>query len=64
MSHKDGTTTCHRYCTAYLVSNEKETDAVKRFFAARVVSSIAFPSNLATSATASSSISPESHVSR
>jgi hypothetical protein len=44
MSPKDGTTTCHRYCTAYLVSNgkpvtlamtyvrsdEKQADAVER----------------------------------
>ncbi|EMA48520.1 transposase IS4 family protein [Halococcus salifodinae DSM 8989] len=44
MSSKDGTTTCHRYCTAYLVANgkpvtlpltyvrsdEKEADAVER----------------------------------
>ena len=44
MSPKDGTTTCHRYCTAYLVANgkpvtlamtyvrsdEKEADAVER----------------------------------
>ena len=44
MAAKDGTTTCHRYCTAYLVSNgkpvtlattyvrsdEKEADAVER----------------------------------
>ena len=44
MATKDGTTTCHRYCTAYLVSNgkpvtlattyvrsdEKEADAVER----------------------------------
>ena len=44
MASKDGTTTCHRYCTAYLVSNgkpvtlamtyvrsdEKQADAVER----------------------------------
>jgi hypothetical protein len=47
MAPKDGTTTCHRYCTAYVVSNEKpvtlamtyvrsdedEADAVKRVLA-------------------------------
>ncbi len=47
MSPKDGTTTCHRYCTAYIVSNEKpvtlamtyvrndedEADAVERVLA-------------------------------
>lgn len=46
MKPKDGTTTCHRYCTAYVVSNgkpvtlamtyvrsdEKEADAVERVF--------------------------------
>ncbi len=47
MAPKDGTTTCHRYCTAYVVSNEKpvtlgmtyvrndetEADAVERVLA-------------------------------